>query len=216
MLMCIRQVFTPMSRGFLASRLKQRLTRCEILLGNITIVNSCGAAVTMAVLMTLTPWMVFLSRPCIVANVAASLLALVTSVPSLASAAAWAAAEALFLAGWANWVTAALNPLQADPQANCWIICFHNVPVLLVSPVKAQSTFWNHWMISRGVSLPPSNTLKANLTFVELASMGSLRRSIWTRSSFLFTNVGSGTNGSKGLLLFPKSLDTEIFLVGWS
>jgi len=217
-MMCMTQVFAPMFVGFLASRLKQRLTRCGILLGSKNAANSWRTAVTTTVTMPLTPRTDLLSSACmmIAAKWAASLRAWTRSVPSLDFTAAWAVAMACNLAGSASWAIPALNPLKADPHANGWISCLCNVPVVLLSPVKAWAMLWNHWMISRAVLVQASKILKANLTFVESASVGSTRRSTWARSSFLFTVVGSGTNGSTGFLLVPQSLDTVSFMIEWS
>jgi len=98
-----------------------------------------------------------------------------------------------------------------------WRTDLHVTPLALrSSPVKARSTLRRHSRISRGVSWSPSNPLKENLTCVEAWLLGSLHRLTVVRSSFLMLLIGSGTNGRTGfLLVLPKSLGTETFMVEW-
>jgi len=103
--------------------------------------------------------------------------------------------------------------VQANPCVNwgsaaiCW------VPVVQLSPTKAHSTLLLQAMSSRGVSSSLSRILIPTLTLAAHATPGWVLISIEVRWSLPASLVGSGTKGSKGLVLvLSNSLIATIFI----
>jgi len=213
------QLLMFMSKGFLASHRKWRLTCCNTSLGGKPVIIWLRAEVTMGSPSPPSLRCASLVLAVASANACAKLATVFGSPPWQLSTASWAAVMSAAFPLRHNWLTLLLWALSAVPRQNCCIIWCWSDPVAELRQVNVCSTFLCQSMRSRGDSAEPFNVLNAKRTLVESTSVGSLWRSTVTRSSFLVAvSVGSGTNG-RTILLFlvlPKSLVAAIFMVEWS